>query len=63
MAVYARRPLADWFGRSWELMEGLVGWLAGADSAGLGHAELEDQLSARGRELQRQLLQDHLDAC
>jgi hypothetical protein len=32
-------------------------WLAGAEAAGL-----EDQLAARGREIQRRLLQDHLDA-
>jgi len=36
-------------------------WLAGEDAAALTHAELEDHLRARGRELLRRLLQDHLD--
>ena len=35
-------------------------WLAG-DAAGLQHAELEEQLEARGRELMRRLFQGHLD--
>jgi hypothetical protein len=36
-------------------------WLAGDDSNGLEHAELEQQLEVRGRELMRLLFQDHLD--
>jgi hypothetical protein len=35
-------------------------WLGG-EAAGLQHAELEEQLEARGRELVRRLLQGHLD--
>ena len=35
-------------------------WLAG-EAAGLQHAELEEQLDVRGRELVRRLLQGHLD--
>ncbi|MGH3281251.1 MAG: ISKra4 family transposase [Trebonia sp.] len=35
-------------------------WLAG-EAAGLQHAELEEQLDARGRELIRRLFQGHLD--
>ena len=35
-------------------------WLAG-EAAGLQHAELEEQLEARGRELMRRLFQGHLD--
>lgn len=61
MSVYVQTPQADGFAGSLRLVEGLVGWLDGAECAGLSHAELEDQLSVRGRELQRQLLQDHLD--
>jgi hypothetical protein len=36
-------------------------WLAGQEAAALTHAELEDHLQARGRELLRRLFQDHLD--
>jgi hypothetical protein len=35
-------------------------WLAG-EAAGLQHAELEEQLEVRGRELMRRLFQGHLD--
>jgi hypothetical protein len=38
-----------------------VEWLSGQEAAGLAHAEMEEQLSARGRELLRRLHQDHLD--
>jgi hypothetical protein len=34
-------------------------WLSGPVAAGLTHAELEEQLGARGRELLRRLHQDH----
>jgi hypothetical protein len=37
-------------------------WLAGPEAAGLGHAALEEGIAARGREIQRRLLQDHLHA-
>jgi hypothetical protein len=36
-------------------------WLAGREAAALTHAELEDHVQARGRELLRRLFQDHLD--
>jgi hypothetical protein len=36
-------------------------WLASAEAAGLQHADLEEQLEARGRELLRRLFQDRLD--
>jgi len=36
-------------------------WLSGAVVAGLTHAQLEEQVDARGRELLRRLYQDHLD--
>jgi hypothetical protein len=39
----------------------LVGWLEGVEAAGLSHAELEDELDQRGRELLRQLFQGQLD--
>src|SRR6266542_1680377 len=39
----------------------MVSWLDGEESAGCTHAELEARLQVDGRELLRQLLQDHLD--
>ena len=49
------------FSRSRVRFEAVTAWLDGPDAAGLSHAELEERLSADGRELFRQLLQDHLD--
>jgi len=39
----------------------LEDWLASEEAAGLQHADLEDQLDVRGRELLRRLFQDRLD--
>ena len=61
MPQYARVLEDDSFGRSVGAFAAVVGWLAGAESAQLTHAELEDQLSERGREIWRLLLQEHLD--
>lgn len=41
--------------------EALAAWLGGAEADGLEHAELEHRLASDGRDLLRQLLQDHLD--
>jgi hypothetical protein len=49
------------FARSREAFAQAERWLDGAEAAGLGHAALEEELEARGREIQRRLLQDHLD--
>jgi hypothetical protein len=51
----------DSFAESWELFESAVGFLGGGQAAGLAHAELETQPCVTGRELMRQLMQDHLD--
>ena len=48
------------FGHSRECFGEVLGWLEGPDSAALSHAELEDQLDCRGRELLRRMFQDHL---
>jgi hypothetical protein len=50
------------FARSREAFAQAEEWLAGAEAAGLEHGVLEEQLEARGREIVRRLLQDHLDA-
>ena len=43
-----------------ECFEEVLHWLEGADATALTHAELEDELDCRGRELLRRMLQDHL---
>ncbi len=48
------------FGASRQCAEEIIGWLEGPEGAALAHAEVEDQLDARGRELLRKMLQDHL---
>ncbi len=52
---------ADPFECSRACFEELVGWLEGTETAAMTHAELEDALAARGRELLRQLHQGQLD--
>ena len=61
MPQYAPETAGGEFARSREAYAQAEGWLAGPQATGLGHAELEEQLQARIRELARQLLQDHLD--
>ena len=51
----------DTFAPARQSFEEMVGWLEGTESARLTHAELEDQVERRGREIQRLMLQDHLD--
>ena len=43
-----------------ECFEQLLGWLVDGQATGMTHAELEEELSCRGRELLRRMLQDHL---
>ena len=54
--------VGDAFAAGRALFESLVDWLDGTQAAGLEHAELQTQLQGKGRELLRQLTQDHL-AC
>jgi hypothetical protein len=49
------------FERSQALFEQVVAELATQDADERTHTQLEEQLAARGRELMRQLYQDHLD--
>ena len=49
------------FAASLECFGGIAGWLSSEEAGGLQHAELEEQLGERGRELMRQLFQDRLD--
>src|SRR5580658_125237 len=50
------------FERSREAFGRVQEWLAGPEAAGLDHGAVEEELTARGREIARLLLQDHLDA-
>jgi hypothetical protein len=58
----AGSPAEGSFARSREAFGQVQEWLAGPEAAGLDHGAVEEELSVRGRELQRLLLQDHLDA-
>lgn len=51
----------DDFACARQSFEDLVGVLGGKEALAFSHAELEDMLECRGRELLRQLFQDHLD--
>ena len=54
-------PKPEAFTASQDLFEALLGYLDGEDAGAAEHADLEDALAERGRELLRQLFQDHLD--
>lgn len=55
------RAPGEVFGPVRQCFEELVAWLEGTEAASLSHAELEDQLGERGRELMRQMFQGQLD--
>jgi hypothetical protein len=61
MEPYALIPGAGPFAVSADLFTILVEEMQSAEAAGLTACEVEDLLAERGREVQRQLLQDHLD--
>jgi hypothetical protein len=49
------------FEQSRAVFETLIGYFAGAEAAGLTHAELETRLKTDGFDVLRQVLQDHFD--
>lgn len=60
--VEAEAPeLSEAFFRSDLLFRGIASFLGGGEADALTHEELETRLDVSGRELTRQLLQDHLD--
>jgi hypothetical protein len=61
MPACAAEAATDPFAASRSVFDALALELGAEGAARLGHAELEDLLETRGRELLRQLLQDHLD--
>ena len=54
-------PSGDGYGASRAVFEAVVAFLDSDEAAGMEHAELEDRLSERSRELFCVLFQDHLD--
>jgi hypothetical protein len=60
MQGYAPACRDEAFAEAREQFAAAEEWLAG-EAAGLQHAELEEQLGARGQELMRMLFQGHLD--
>ncbi len=61
MKRYDTHATTDPFARSVSAFETLTGTLSGGQAGTWTHAELEEHLDAAGRDLLRQLLQDHLD--
>ena len=61
MEPYATPSAPDPFTESRICFEHLVEDLSGGRAGGMTHDQLEELVEARGRELNRQLLQDHLD--
>src|SRR5258708_8827710 len=61
MATYDTPAPADPFARSRLRFESLVGDLSGGRAGQMTHDQLEELVEDQGRELQRQLRQDHLD--
>jgi hypothetical protein len=59
--VDADDAFAGPFAGSRACFEELLGWLEGTEAAAMTHAELEDALGERGRELLRQMHQGELD--
>jgi hypothetical protein len=61
MSAYVAVDEAAMFAESRQRFDETVGWLTGPQAGRLSHAVLEQRLQVAGRELLRQLLQDHLD--
>jgi hypothetical protein len=51
----------DVFAAAREALESEIAWLGGLDAGGCEHAALERRMAESGRELQRLLLQAHLE--
>lgn len=61
MPEYAQQTATRVFAQARECYEDIEGWLSGAEARAMTHAELEDELGSRGRELMRRLYQAQLD--
>ena len=61
MAGYGQETVACVFAQARQCYEDIEGWLSGPAAVAMTHAELEDELGVRGRELLRRLYQGQLD--
>ena len=61
MQAYTKRRNCEDFAKSSYLFGQITDWLADATNLYLTHDQLERELQSKGRELLRQLYQDHLD--
>jgi hypothetical protein len=61
MQAYVPEPVQDTFGASRAVFEEITEYLSSPQAARITHAQLEEQLDARGRQLVRQLYQDSLE--
>src|SRR5512142_1205610 len=61
MPQYAQGTVEGTFAQARKRYEEIEEWLSGPEAAALTHAELEDELGPRGRELLRLLFQGALD--
>ena len=61
VSVYAMVDEVGMFAESRQRFDETVDWLAGCQAGGLSHAVVEQRLQVAGREMLRQLLQNHLD--
>ncbi len=61
MSAYAVVDEVGMFAESRQRFDETVDWLIGSQAGGLSHAVLEARLQVAGREMLRQLLQNHLD--
>ena len=61
MQGYAPESEGGAFAQSRAYYGELEEWLSGEEAGKLRHADLEEQLQERGRELLRRMHQDHLD--
>ncbi len=53
--------VTDFFSRTRVLVDKTVSFLESDEANALTHSELEDRITVDGREIERQLYQDHLD--
>ena len=61
MQQYAPASRDEAFAQARECFAETEDWLASGDASGMQHADLEEQMEKRGREITRRMLQGHLD--